>query len=92
MFNTIFFKILGKLEVEYKNAEEIILSGDTNINLINFDSHPETNLYLNNLLANSFIPIITVPSRITERSATLIDHIFTNSKQETYLGGAILNS
>ena len=92
LFNTIFFKILGKLEVEYKNAEEIILSGDTNINLINFDSHPETNLYLNNLLANSFIPIITVPSRITERSATLIDHIFTNSKQETYLGGAILTS
>ena len=92
IFNNSFFKILGRLESEYQTAEEIILSGDTNINLLNFESHSETNLYINNLLANSFIPLVTVPSRITQRSATLIDHIFTNAKRESYVGGAILTS
>ena len=34
------------------------------------------NCYLNNYFENNFIPCITLPTRITNHSTTLIDHIF----------------
>ena len=37
------------------------------------------NEFLENILSNNFIPQITLPTRITEKTATLIDNIFTNS-------------
>ena len=53
--------------------------GDFNINLLNCESHPESNDFL--LMLNSFFlpPCILQPTRITERSATLIDNIFANT-------------
>ena len=35
-----------------------------------------TSTYLNNYVANNFIPCITIPTRITDHSTTIIDHIF----------------
>ena len=52
-----------------------IILGDININLLNEDD-AKTNNYLNNYLEHNFIPCITLPTRITHHSATLIDHIF----------------
>ena len=49
--------------------------GDFNYNLINFDKHTTTNEYYNILTTASFKPLITKPTRITERIETLIDHI-----------------
>ena len=48
--------------------------GDLNINLLNCESHPESNDFL--LMLNSFFPLpyILQPTRITEKSATLIDN------------------
>ena len=37
------------------------------------------NQFLENIRSNNFIPQITLPTRITEKTATLIDNIFTNS-------------
>ena len=52
-----------------------ILAGDININIINYDGKNEIN-YLTMLLSSRFLPHIIVPSRITDTSATCIDHIF----------------
>ena len=52
-----------------------IILGDININLLN-ENDAKTNNYLNNYLEHNFIPCITLPTRITHHSATLIDHIF----------------
>ena len=52
--------------------------GDLNINLLNFEIHQSTNEYLNIMISNSLLPVITLPTRISSSSATLIDHIFTN--------------
>ena len=38
--------------------------------------------YLNNFLANNFIPCITIPTRITDHSISLIDHIFIKTPKK----------
>ena len=52
--------------------------GDYNINLLNYDVHKNTAEFTDMMYANSFIPLVTRPTRITQSSATLIDNIFTN--------------
>ena len=52
-----------------------IILGDININLLS-ETNEKVQNYLNNFLEKSFIPCITLPTRITDYSATLIDHIF----------------
>ena len=70
-------------------AEEVVLMGDYNINLIQYENHPQTLRYLDILLTNNFMPHITLPSRITNTSSTLIDHIHSNSKQGSFISGII---
>ena len=55
------------------------LLGDTNINLLNHSTHSETGNYIDLLYSYSFVPLINRPTRVTDHSATLIDHIFTNN-------------
>ena len=52
-----------------------IILGDLNINLLS-ESNEKVQNYLDNFLEKSFIPCITLPTRIKEYSVTLIDHIF----------------
>ena len=53
----------------------IIYCADSNIDIINYTvSHVEN--FLTMLLNNKFLPFITLPTRVTEKSATCIDHIF----------------
>ena len=68
-----------------------IITGDFNINLIKYMQKPGVNQFIENILANNFIPQITLPRRITEKTAALIDNIFTNSYKHNsiYLSGNI---
>ena len=66
--------------------------GDLNINLLNHTSHNATSNYLNTLLTHSLIPLITLPTRINQTSATLLDHIFSNSDPESKEFGIIYSS
>ena len=58
-----------------ENNKSIFIMGVFNINLLNYESHPESNDFLL-IMLNSFflLPYILQPDRITERSATLIDN------------------
>ena len=56
--------------------DEIILSGDFNLEILNYDNNKNTLNLLNSLTSQSLIPIITKPSRITIQTATLIHNIF----------------
>ena len=51
-----------------------IIAGDFNINLIKTEN-ANTEQYTNTILQNSFIPCITIPTRVTYHSASIIDHI-----------------
>jgi len=63
-----------------------IIAGDINIDLCKYTKHIPTNNYVNNLLINNFIPIIVMPTRVTDTSASLVDHIYyfegTNVKMD----------
>ena len=64
---------LNSLLNNISNNSIAIIAGDINMNLISNSNNVET--YLDNLLTNNFIPCITLPTRITHHSATIIDHI-----------------
>ena len=69
------------------NSDEIIISADFNINFLRYNDHGLTNDFLNSLLTQSFLPMITLPTRITQTCANLLDNIFTNKQQDSYHGG-----
>ena len=75
----------------HKKCDIQILS-DFNINMLNFETHGLTNDYINSLISKSFLPMITLPTRIKQQSATLIDHIWTNKVSSYYKSGIIINS
>ena len=71
---------------------EIHICSDFNINMLNFETHEQTNDYINSLISKSFIPLITMPTRIKHQSATLIDHIWSNKMCDKYRSGILINS
>lgn len=53
-----------------------IIAGDINIDLSKSLIDSKTADYVSNLLLNNFFPTIVMPTRITSRTATLIDHVY----------------
>ena len=54
------------------------ITGDFNLNLINFQHHQNTGEFLDGLHSNMFFPMIARPTRITSHTARLLDNIFGN--------------
>ena len=72
------------------NNKPIYITGDFNLNLLDYKSSSKVKSYLNILFSHNFIPIINKPTRISKNNATLIDHILTNSfMKENDLTGII---
>ena len=61
---------------KFEKNNMLIIGGDINIDLLKSNVTTTQN-YLTTMLSNNLIPNITIPTRFTDRSATLIDHIFT---------------
>ena len=53
-----------------------IISGDISIDLIKFNL--EDNQYVSTVMWYGYLPYITLPTRITDFSATCIDHILVS--------------
>lgn len=75
--NTAFFMKFEKVVVNLKTKNSVI-TGDFNVNLLNVNYHEPIENFYNFLISNSFKPVITKPTRITDNSCTLIDHIWIN--------------
>ena len=60
--------------------EVLIIAGDMNIDLIKYEDNAVLG-FLTTLMSYSFIPLVTLPTRITYHSATCIDHIFIKTGQ-----------
>ena len=72
-----FLEILERwLEKYDRRSNEIILTGDFNLDLLNYETHRCTSEYLDLLITHELLPVITKPTRIKHSSATLIDHMF----------------
>ena len=89
VFNEYFNDVLCKIKNEKKLGYYL---GDYNINLLNADDHSPTTDFVDIILSNSCIPLITRPTRISPTSSTLIDNIFTNNfKENDCLKGIFIN-
>ena len=68
----------------------MLVVGDLNENLLKYNEDKQTSEYLDMLLTLGFMPIITKPTRITDHTATLIDHIYTNTPEKLMKSGLCL--
>ena len=59
-----------------KGKTPAFIAGDINVDLVKVDSNMVVASYLNNVLVYNFLPTVLLPTRITENSATIIDHIY----------------
>jgi hypothetical protein len=79
--------IIHKADIENKLC---YIMGDYNINLLNTDSHVPTAEFVELMFANHFTPLINKPTRVTERSATLIDNVYCNQANHESLQGILI--
>ena len=63
-------------KISSSSKTECIICGDMNIDLLKTHSDPNASNYLDKLVNNSYLPAITLPTRVTKTTCTLIDHIF----------------
>ena len=70
-FNTALELSLSKTN----NMNPCIFTGDTNINLLDIDGAITTD-YISSIMSHGFVPYVTRPTKITEFTAILIDHMF----------------
>ena len=72
-----FFEVIESVFLKLSESKKpvIIISGDFNFGLLNLDlsTHKE---FLNIMLCASFLPIVSLPTRVTNTTATLTDKIF----------------
>ena len=65
------------------------LMGDFNIDLLKYTDDNLSHDFFDTLSSFSFLPLITRPTRLSQRSYTLIDNIFSNVDLETKSGVVI---
>ena len=61
--------------------------GDFNLDILKYQTHADTDDFINTLGASFFQPHILQPTCITDHTATLIDNIFFNSLEYFTLSG-----
>ena len=61
-----------------KEQKSVLLLGNFNVNLLNYNNFKPANEFLDSLASNSFVSYILQPTRLTYHSKTLIENIFSN--------------
>ena len=81
-----------KSDPEFKKCK-LYLVGDYNLDLIKYDENSNVCSYVDNMYNYGLFPVVTKPTRIADinarcpiPSATLLDHIFTDSYSSKYAG------
>ena len=72
-------RICDIMNVITKEKKICYLVGDLNIDLLKHEEHRPTSDFVDILYANNMFPLIVKPTRVTDKSATLIDHIMTDN-------------
>jgi len=79
-FNDLLENNLNKLSSEKMPC---LILGDVNVDILKFNDNTGTKAYLNNLVLHNFLPILLLPTRVTDHSCTLIDHIYYHEGQRS---------
>ena len=64
-----------------KLATQYMFAGDFNINLLQYNSSSVSN-FIATIYSRSLYPIVTLPTRISDYSATVIDNILINNSHK----------
>jgi len=81
--------LLPTLRKANKEKKPVIIAGDFNIDLLKLNKDKFTNGYFDQLTNINFMPLITLPTRITTKSKTLIDNILFNEFSHDIKSGNI---
>ena len=76
VFNDRMTDIMNKVNKENKL---FYMLGDLNIDLLKYEEHRLTSSFVDISYSNNIFPLITKPTRVTQTTATLIDHVLTNN-------------
>ena len=72
----------------YENKDNILM-GDFNIDILKYDTDNDSTSFLDMMYENFLLPYISSPTRVTPRSQTLIDNIFSNIIEDEIISGNI---
>ena len=73
--------VLRKLDRH--SRKHMVLVGDVNINLLNHMKNQSAQNLIETISKYGFSQIVSRPTRVTDHSATLIDHVYTNDIHNT---------
>ena len=73
----------------FNKSKKSYICGDFNINLLQIQTNDCYSQFYDNMMSVGFIPNITLPTRISETAATLIDNIFTNNIEKSHISGVL---
>ena len=62
-------KILSTNDILQK---EVIMAGDFNMNLLDFEQNKKVQKFLNIMFSHSMMPVINEPARVTKNTATAV--------------------
>ena len=74
-----------------KDNKQCYVTGDFNLDLLQYNHHTPTQEFIDTLFSFAFIPLISNPMRLTSSSANLTDNMFTNNLSQNVLNGVVLN-
>jgi hypothetical protein len=78
------------VDVLRQGSNNVSICGDFNIDLLQVDQRNKFSDYLDTYMTNGFTPSIILPTRFSERNATLIDHIFNKLGKQVTTKSCIL--
>ena len=92
--NTTELKFLEYVESVLKNlrGKNLVIGSDYNLDLLKSHLHANTAHFLNCLLEENLLPSITIPTRVTPQTATLIDNIFFTSTISTQIDVKVIET
>ena len=77
--------------IQTNHYTEVFICGDLNLDLLNYDSNNYVREFIDNMAGFSFLPLISVPTRVTESTHSTIDNIFITCPTNS-TAGPILSS
>ena len=67
------------------------IAGDFNLNLLNYENNTNVQDYVELMMCKRFYPCINRPTRVAKKSATIIDHIWTNQPHISRQNGILVH-
>ena len=80
-----FFDLLSNILNDFSNSNtQVIIFGDFNLDVLKYNIIHQVTEYIDLLFSFGFLQLVMKPTRCTAQSATLIDHVVTNSKSDVF--------